>query len=214
MSDYRLTNRGKIVLSLFILVLVAIIYSSAVYIVSYYSSRLAEKEPDETVIQTSEQPETVETVETVESSTEAVIETTEVVTDEERIYTVLELDDLKQFKMTIYFDDLSDSVELSQSDLETIDAMLKLYPNEKIAIAGHVNGYPNFITNSDADALSLRRSEFVKKVFLQLGIEASLISLYDFGVEKPLYKDYGNQMKNNRVEIYFEDHFVNGDGGK
>ena len=211
MGEYRLTSRGKVVLSIFILVLVVLIYSSGKYIMTYYFDHL---DTNVTLLPTSEQVETTEvTTEETKETTETT-ETTETNKMDDKIYTILELDDLKQFKMIIYFDEVSDTVNLSQSELESIEAILELYPNEKISILGHVNGYPNYTTNKVDDDLSLNRALFIKNIFLNLGFEPSLINVYSFGSEKPLYKDYGNQDKNNRVEIYFEDHFVNGDGGK
>lgn len=217
--EYKITNRGKLVLSLFILILVANIYASGRYIVNYYNEH-SQKNSSETVVlepstESAEISDEIVTSEEV-NSTEEVTTTEEITPSEEiqKIYTVFELDDLRQFKMTIYFEGMNEKVELGQSDLDVIKAMINHYPGEKIAIAGHVNGYPNYVDNGEAARLSLERAEYVRGIFVEMGIEESLISVYNLGLERPLFKDYGNQHKNNRVEIYFEDHFVSGDGGK
>lgn len=208
---YKLTNRGKLVLSLFILILVANIYVSGRYIVNYYIKHLDSKWSESAVQESSTESEP--TVEVSSESTTSEEESTQDV-ENHKIYTVYELDDLRQFKMIVYFEGMNEKVDLGQSDLDAIKAILKRYPNEKIAIAGHANGYPNFVDNGEAAQLSFERANYVRDIFIEIGIEESLISVYNLGLERPLYKDYGNQHKNDRVEIYFEDHFASGDGGK
>lgn len=211
--DYKITNRGKLVLSLFILILVANIYVSGRYIVNYYKAHSGKNSSDTVVLEPS--TESAELSEEIVTSEEVNSTEEETPTEEiQKIYTVYELDDLRQFKMIIYFEGMNEKVELGQSDLDVIKAMINHFPNEKIAIAGHVNGYPNFVDNGNAAQLSLERAKYVHDIFVEMGIEESLISVYNLGLERPLFKDYGNQHKNNRVEIYFEDHFVSGDGGK
>lgn len=210
---YRLTGRGKLVLSLFILILVANIYISGRYILNYFSSPDQDSGP--IVSSTEQSSETV-----IETSTEAMTEnitSTENITTSEnkdKIYSVYELDDLRRYKLIIYFDSGSATIDLSSSDMDSLNAIINQYPGERIAIAGHVNGYPNYLDDGKAQDLSLLRANYVRDIFIEMGIEESMISVYNFGLEKPLYKDYGNQDKNDRVEIYFEDHFVNGEGGK
>lgn len=210
---YRLTGRGKLVLSLFILILVANIYISGRYILNYFSSPDQDSGP---IVSSKEQSS--ETV--IETSTEAMTEnitSTENITTSEnkdKIYSVYELDDLRRYKLIIYFDSGSATIDLSSSDMDSLNAIINQYPGERIAIAGHVNGYPNYLDDGKAQDLSLLRANYVRDIFIEMGIEESMISVYNFGLEKPLYKDYGNQDKNDRVEIYFEDHFVNGEGGK
>lgn len=222
--EYRLTGRGKFVLSLFILILVVNIYISGRYILNYFSNSNHDKV---SVVSTTEQSseilteaseDTIEQIVTTEhiSTTEQVTSTEHVETTEdvEKIYSVNELDDLRRYKMIIYFESDRATIELSSSDMDSLKSMIHQYPDEKIAIAGHVNGYPNYVKSEEALELSLMRANFIKDLFVDLGIEESMISVYNFGLEKPLYKDYGNQDKNDRVEIYFEDHFVTGEGGK
>lgn len=210
---YRLTGRGKLVLSLFILILVANIYISGRYILNYFSSPDQDSGP--IVSSTEQSSETV-----IETSTEAMTEnitSTENITtceNKDKIYSVYELDDLRRYKLIIYFDSGSATIDLSSSDMDSLNAIINQYPGERIAIAGHVNGYPNYLDDGKAQDLSLLRANYVRDIFIEMGIEESMISVYNFGLEKPLYKDYGNQDKNDRVEIYFEDHFVNGEGGK
>ena len=132
----------------------------------------------------------------------------------ETIYSLQDLEDLKQFKITITFDENQSEVKLSDVDLDSIRAMMVRYPLEKLSIDGHVNGYPNYETEKAADNLSLERALYVKKALVEMGIDKKLISVYNFGSEYPLYKDFGNQSKNDRVEIYFIDHYIKGSRGK
>lgn len=221
---YRLTSRGKFVLSLFILVLVAIIYISGRYILNYFS--IPEQELN-SALSTTEQSNEENTSEAITEETQESIteesseETTEIVTEDvspteevQRIYSMYELDDLRRYKMIVYFDSSAETIDLGKGDLDSLKSMISQYPGEKIAIAGHVNGYPSYEKNEDALELSLKRAHYIRDIFIDLGIDESKISVYNFGLEKPLYRDYGNQDKNNRVEIYFEDHFANGVGGK
>ncbi len=226
MADYKLTNRGKFVLGLVILSFVIMIVYSGSYIIKYIRDNMPQNY--DSVVDSTEQ--TVESVETTEKSevttenetnatestesTEATEATEAIEKPSEAIYTLQDLEDLKQFKITITFEADQSEVMLNDADLASVRAMMVKYPNEKLSIDGHVNGYPNYKTNEASDNLSLARALFVKKALIELGVDNKLISVYNFGSEYPIYKDFGNQSKNDRVEIYFIDHFIKGSRGK
>ncbi|GAB6107497.1 OmpA family protein [Fusibacter bizertensis] len=238
MSEYRFTNRGKFVLTLFILLLVVIIVYSGSYIINFFgkgdsfvatnetassdeTSELTNTSINETedssgqVINSTETVETTEAIKTTETTEttvstekETIVETTDNVS--ERLYTVSDLEDLKQFKIIFYFDKGEKKISLDQNDLESIKSMIEQYKGEKIAVVGYTNGYPKF-ESSEADyQLSLDRAKTIQSAILEMGIEKKLINVYNNGSETPLFSDYGNQNKNDRVEVYFEDHYVFG----
>jgi len=232
MSDYRLTSKGKFVLGLFILVLVFLIVYSGSYIVRYISDDIKKSpvvletnEPltdEETSIAESVETSNIITTETVEETTGPKVETSVESTEsteasgsiEDTIYSMTDLEDLSQFKITFYFTKDSDEIELSTEDLSSIKAMINQYPNEKIAVEGYVNGYPSYETNEAADALSLSRAIRIENALEKIGVEKSLINVYNFGSESPLFTDFGKQYKNDRVEVYFLDHFIKASQGK
>jgi outer membrane protein OmpA-like peptidoglycan-associated protein len=223
MSDYKLTNRGKFVLGLVILSFVIMIVYSGSYIINYFKGDRpqnhanAEGSTEQSVesVTTTEKSEETTDIETDTTETTDATETTvapEAVS--EAIYSLQDLEDLKQFKITITFEKNQSKVQLSDADLASVHAMMVKYPSEKLSIDGHVNGYPNYQTDKTSDVLSLERALYVEKALVELGIDKNLISVYNFGSEYPLYRDFGNQSKNDRVEIYFIDHFIKGSRGK
>lgn len=220
MADYKLTNRGKFVLGLVILSFVIMIVYSGSYIINYIKDNMPQNY-DSAEGSTEQTIESVETTEKSEETTEnetSTIEATEATEATEKpseaIYTLQDLEDLKQFKITITFEENQSEVRLSDTDLASVRAMMVKYPYEKLSIDGHVNGYPNYKTDKASDDLSLARALYVKKALIEMGIDKKLISVYNFGSEYPIYKDFGNQSKNDRVEIYFIDHFIKGSRGK
>lgn len=225
MPDYRLTKRGKFVLGLFILILVILIVYSGNYIVRYII--VGASVPHE--ISETNDPMTNEETRTTENSTETSTETTEVVDPsetiadtstetstetEETIYSATDLEDLKQFKIIFYFSEDSSEIELNSDDLLSIQAMISEHPSEKIAIEGHVNGYPNYESDEYDKKLSMDRALVIEKALEEIGVDKTLLNVYNFGSESPLFTDYGNQYKNDRVEVYFIDHFIKASQGK
>ena len=213
MTDYKLTNRGKFVLGLVILSFVIMIVYSGSYIVDYLSTDKLQVH-DSTAESTGETVASVEATVESEETTEDETNTTETTETTETIYSLHDLEDLKQFKITIYFDKNKSEIQLTDADLDSIRAMMDQYPSEKLSIDGHVNGYPNYETDKASDVLSRKRALNVEKALIDLGIDKKLISVYNLGSEYPLYKDFGNQSKNDRVEIYFLDHYIKGSRGK
>lgn len=234
MSEYRFTNRGKFVLTLFILILVVIIVYSGSYIINYFSngdsfvainettsgdetSELTNTSIQETedssgqVINSNETTEVV-TTEVVTTEKEIIAETTDEING--HLYTVSDLEDLRQFKIIFYFPKGEGKISLDQNDLDSIKSMIEQYKGEKIAVVGYTNGYPKFESSAADYQLSLDRAKSIQNAILEMGIEKNLINVYNNGSETPLFSDYGNQDKNDRVEVYFEDHYVFGNRTK
>ncbi|MCA0384962.1 MAG: OmpA family protein [Firmicutes bacterium] len=222
MADYRLTRRGKLVIGVLIIIQLTIIGYSGLFIIEYYNQAdvktpLVGEVTSE--METSTETETesqamASTESTQNTATEASSESSSTESNSGQIYDAEELNDLKQFRIVFYFDEDESSAELDLADLKSIMDMLKAYPDEKITVSGHVNGYPNFENNDEALDLSKRRAAFVADELIYLGVDVSLISVYNQGSDNPLFKEYGNQYKNNRVEVYFSDHFIVTKSGK
>ena len=237
MNEYRLTKRGKFVLTLFILSLVVIIVYSGSYIFRYFVNNdsfavlnettssdetieltnTSNQDSTETSDQLTESVDTSDLTDTTEGISEETVEITTETTSEkngDQIYTVSDLEDLKLFKIIFYFNENDKEISFDQNDLDSIKAMLVRYKDEKLAIVGYTNGYPKFESNEKDYALSLERAKYIRSSILEMGIEKKLINVYNYGSESPIYLDFGNQNKNNRVEVYFEDHYVLGNKTK
>lgn len=225
MKNYQFTLRGKVVLTGIMLGLLLICLYSLLYIVTYFSG--VYEDGNSVIIETTEYLETIETTSfaTTAESTEVASENTTESTNEtsglgettsegDTIYSVYDLEDLRQFKIVFYFDKNQSEIVFDEEVIEIIKNMHSLYPNEKISIVGHTNGYPYYKNNSEGLALSLHRAQFIEQKMIELGIEKTLLSVYNSGLESPIYTDYGNQYKNDRVEVYFTDHFIISDGSK
>lgn len=233
MENYRLTLRGKVVLAGIMLGLFLICLYSLLYIVKYFGD--VDNDGNSAIVETTEYLETIATTSsattesvtegsteytsenTTENTTESTSETSasgEVIPEDETIYSVYDLEDLRQFKIVFYFDKEQDKIALDEEIIEIIKNIHSVYPNEKISIVGHANGYPHYKNNSEGLALSLLRAQYIQQKMIELGIEKTLLNVYNSGLESPIFTDYGNQYKNDRVEVYFTDHFIISDGSK
>ena len=233
MADYKLTRKGKIVLTVFILILLIGWIYSGLYILNYFrdqavnelSSTTDEGSSEYSSSDSSTEEDTSEAI-TLETATDSSDESTEVFTEEStedkqegdgsqsNIYSVYDLEDLKLFKLIIYYDNELSKLVLSSEDQQSIFEMLSSYPNEVIAVSGYINGYPKFNNSDKLKLESLEMANSVKEILVQNGLEATMINVYGYGTDYPISKDYGNQEKNNRVEIYFENHYVIGSQSK
>lgn len=231
METYRLTTRGKWVLGIFIFLLIVGMVYSGTYIIEYYSSSEGEvsiNPPDDMTLETAESTELTEITETSqqETSEEPTDFTTEVdleattaynetvETSEAQIYSPVEIEDLKQFKIIFYFDEGGSDNSIDQDELDALLAAIETYPNESIVIEGHANGYPNYEEDADLLRMSQLRSAILKERLLEAGVELGDLIVVDYGGEKPIHKSYGEQHLNNRVEVYFGDHFIHDGQGK
>ena len=233
MADYKLTIKGKIVLTVFILILIIGWVYSGLYILDYFIDHTVDElsstteegsseysSSENTTVEGTSKALTLETTkDSIDGSTE---ESTEESTGDKQegddsqsnIYSVYDLEDLKLFKIIIYYDNELTKLVLSSEDQQSIFEMLASYPNEVIAVSGYINGYPNFNNSDKLKLESLEMAKNVKKILVQNGLETTKINVYGYGTDYPISKDYGNQDKNNRVEIYFENHYVIGSQSK
>lgn len=229
MVTYRLTTRGKWVLGIIILLLIVGMGYSGKYIAEYFSSTKSEASdnPDTIIVETTEAIETSEpiqtsqnaSIETTEHTSEIEIEeTTEYTetepTSEEKIYSPVEIEDLKQFKIIFYFNENQTETLLNNEEFDALMAAIESYPKESITIEGHANGYPNYEEDLALEKVSIARSNFVKEQLLEAGVDLKDLVLTYHGGERPIKKNYGEQHLNNRVEVYFGNHFIHESIGK
>lgn len=233
MADYKLTSKGKIVLTVFILILIIGWVYSGLYILNYFRDLAVDElsstteeagseynSSENTTVEDTSEALTLET--TTDSNEGSTEESTEESTEDKQesdvpqsnIYSVYDLEDLKLFKIIIYYDNELSKLVLSSEDQHSILEMLALYPNEVIAVSGYVNGYPNFNNSDKLKLESLEMAKSVKEILVQNGLEKTMINVYGYGTDYPISRDYGNQDNNNRVEIYFENHYVIGSQSK
>lgn len=225
MKAYELTFKGKVAVGFLIFLLMIPIYFSGSYILNYIDH--FNDSSDETKYVNSEINESTQATEEVSAgeSTEATtndpgdsettIEPTEVTTNtSEGIYTMNDLDDLSHFVMSIYFEENSDEIQNIDALKLQLKEIFEKYPNEKIAVEGFVNGFPNFIISDESVELSQRRANNIAELITSLGFKVSEMSVKGNGIEFPVYKDFGNQHLNDRVEVYFSDHYIKQNQGK
>jgi outer membrane protein OmpA-like peptidoglycan-associated protein len=220
MGEYRLTVKGKVTVGVLMIVLALGMVSSGVYIWGSIQGA-SDVLPSETEAEATSSNVT-ETVlaETTESSTEAssaqeensseAQSGTEYSTVEETIYSQEDLDVLAQTRAVLYFEEGSSTYDekAAYDALKEIIRVMELYPDEPLTIAGYVNGYPSFIQTSTSLALSKERAMSILQYFLDRGIDKSRINVYNFGSEAPASRQSAKQWQNDRVEVYFENHYV------
>ena len=231
MAEYRLTKKGKIVLSIFSFVLLVGMTMSAYYIVQHLTKldESAVISSDVEFIDATNNEEPSEVIKTTETSTETTTETTTEIANVEisedtnsesnshltsksgnhdTIYTKEQLAELKQFKLIVYYDVDSNLNSLSKEDRDTLLLLLKRYPDEEIAVAGFVNGYPDFNDTEKRQQLSQEMASSMSQSIINLGFKSSMIKIYALGANNPLTIEDKNQDLNNRVEIYFLNHYL------
>lgn len=227
MVEYRLTKKGKIVLSIFSFVLLVGIAMSAYYIVQHLTK--SDESPVNSngveTIDAMNKEETSDVTTTTENSSDATdIETSEETNGESNnqsnsastndsgnrgtIYTKEQLAELKQFKLIVHYDKDSKFVTLSKEDSDTLLLLLNRYPDEEMAVVGFANGYPDFDQTEQRQQLSLEMANSVSQSIVNLGFQSKMIKIYALGANNPLTIDEGKQNLNNRVEIYFLNHYL------
>jgi len=122
---------------------------------------------------------------------------------------------LKDTYLTLYFESQSFKINNgNREDLERFIDVANQFPKEAISIEGHANGYPNFENSILEQAVSSDRSEAIKDMLLDNGIEDERITIYNCGSSQPLSLDENEQALNDRVEIYFRDFNAKGNKDK
>ena len=227
MKAYELTLKGKVVVGILIFLLIIPIYFSGSYILDYIdhidqtseNMKYVSDEKENDSKQTTEEVSIDESTEATTTdpgdseTTDKPSETTTTNTSE-GIYTVNDLDDLSHFVMSIYFDENSDEIQNREALKLQLTEVFEMYPNEKIAVEGFVNGFPNFINSDESIELSQSRAKNIAELITSLGYQVSEMSIKGNGTELPVYKDFGNQHLNDRVEVYFSDHYIKQNQGK
>jgi outer membrane protein OmpA-like peptidoglycan-associated protein len=217
MTQYKLTTRGKVVLGIFVLLIVAFMVKGGIYISEHNKANEAvvpeEVNPDVEPAPV-ESPVTETPVPVVPPEDPDVLEPP-ADPEPEKIYSVEMLEDMKLMLFIFHFE--KDRFALDENTIEQLDVLrevLEAYPEEPIVIEGHVNGYPNFDQTEENLVLSGKRSQSVTEYLIDRGIENSRITVYNFGSEVPYIRQSALQHQNDRVTVYFKNHFINGDLNK
>jgi outer membrane protein OmpA-like peptidoglycan-associated protein len=208
MTQYKLTTRGKVVLGIFVLLIVAFMVKGGIYISEHNKANEAVV-PEE--VNPDVEPAPVES--SVSETPDPVVPPTD--PEPEKIYSVEMLEDMKLMLFIFHFE--KDRFALDENTIEQLDVLkevLEAYPDEPIVIEGHVNGYPNFDQTEENLVLSGKRSQSVTEYLIDRGIENSRITVYNFGSEVPYIRQSALQHQNDRVTVYFKNHFINGDLNK
>lgn len=226
MKAYELTLKGKVVVGILIILLMIPIYISGSYIFDYLGhlddtldeTKFVNNDQENDSNQTTEEVsggESTEATTTDPGDSETTTEPSEATTNtSEGIYTMNDLDDLSHFVMIIYFEENSDEIQNSDTLKLQLKEIFDKYPNEKITVEGFVNGFPDYINSDESIKLSQVRAKNIAELITSLGFKTSELSIKGNGTELPVYKDFGNQHLNDRVEVYFSDHYIKQSQGK
>lgn len=210
MGDYQLTRKGKLVLGILI-VLLSINVGVCLEVLWGYFSASEINESTEPATEPSIESTTIAIISEppTEPPTEPSTEpTTEPTTEPSPIYTVEILEDLRTSLFEFYFVEKSaDLKETYEDQFRDLVEVLKAYPDENVVIEGHVNGYPSFVQTEENLKLSEKRSDVILEQIIGQGIENNRITVYNLGSEVPKIRESANQSENDRVIVYFKDHY-------
>ena len=206
MGDYQLTRKGKIVLGILI-VLLSINVGVCLEVLWGYFSTSEINESTEPATEPSTESTTVAIIS--EPPTKPPTEpSTEPTTEPSSIYTIEILEDLRTSLFEFYFVEKSPELKETYEDqFRDLVEVLKAYPDENVVIEGHVNGYPSFVQTEENLKLSQKRSDVILEQIIGQGIENNRISVYNLGSEVPKIRESAKQSENDRVIVYFKDHY-------
>lgn len=209
MGDYQLTRRGRTVIGVLILILVINAGYCVRTIQSHYDDLdtgnlvVTENPTTETIAEPPSEPTTE--IFDIPDASEA---STEALTEQPPLYTVEILEDLRTSLFEFYFiEGTAELIESYEDQLLDLYEVVKAYPEENLVIESHVNGYPNFAQTDENIELSEERSMMILNKILDQGIEKEKISVYNLGSEVPKIRESAKQSENDRVIIYFKDHY-------
>lgn len=203
---YRITTRGKIVLVVFIILVLA----SAISLLSPSkpTEMVAEIETDQDqstdTLETdvAEEPENAEEQPLEENETDDLTEENN--TTDEVIEAVL-----KDAGARIHFK--PDKYELIDTEIKKLDVVIEthaLYMDQMIIIEGNINGYPQYDDTEFGMTLSDKRAEVVKAYLIEQGIAKEKIYIFSLGSQKPIQNTSNptESWKNRRTDVYFKDY--------
>jgi len=223
MAEYRLTTKGKIVVSIYLSLLLLLIALSGKYIIDYaqntgateidsnmpFNSSDSNKMDDENVISEDETLKIVVEPTKIEEDMEPVFES------EAHVYTKNELEILRQSSIVLYFD--AQSFKISEDDYDKLKEFMGIatqFPEEIISVVGHSNGYPNFENTVLEESLSRDRANVVRKFLIDNGLSSNRLIVSYYGSNSPVTIDFEDQFLNDRVIVYFRDHIVTSEEDK
>lgn len=113
---------------------------------------------------------------------------------------------IAQIENQIVFFNSQNKIELaSYLIIDDIGKTLLQNPDLKIELIGHAD---QSYTDQKANEISLQRADFIKNLFLKIGIENNRITVLSKGKKEPRFStsNDSNRKKNNRVEfkIYYD----------
>lgn len=203
MSNYRLTTRGKIVVTLLLAIVVIISFS----LVSGEEKPGDEADAAETIRTElpARQPDAAETPEkpTVEEETIDL-------PDEEEAEEATEasepaLPPFEQKRILVRFG--PDDAALQTSEANRLQAFLaeaEAVP-WMIRIDSHINGYPDYNDSAFGKQLSRERGEVVARFLIAAGIDEERLILYSHGSAEPIHESPTDEelARNRRTEVQF-----------
>jgi outer membrane protein OmpA-like peptidoglycan-associated protein len=205
LSNYRLTTRGKVVVTL----LLAIVVMS---ILPWLPKEEKPESPDSS--DQSGAPHETAQGETPGSSTSGVAEKYEQgekrpqdPSEEQPPEPVVSnpLPDFEERKTILYFGPDDESLLAPAiAHLETFLGEMREVP-WKVRIDSHINGYPDYNDSAFGEELSRRRGEVVAQYLVDAGVNEERLVLYSHGSAEPVHEEATVEelAKNRRVELRF-----------
>lgn len=232
------TTKGKIVVSTYLGILLLVMIYSGAYVLNYatkseplesvnsvvtdpsqtetdqpLNSNLEESTSNDDKVTSGENSETTENVDEALDNSQSADDNNEGITDDgltEKTYSEHDLAVLKEGNVSIYFD--AQSFDISEDDKVTLQSFIevvKRYPDEKIVVEGHSDGYPNFQNTAMEVSLAMNRIDSTLKYLAGNGIDVSNVITVNSGSSDPISRSKEDRSKNDRVDVYFLDHVTN-----
>ncbi|GAU75775.1 OmpA family protein [Fusibacter sp. 3D3] len=243
MFPKKYTQKGKIIIGIYLISLLTIVIISSSYIFGYVADQpepvahtnldnvdepidlangVEKTEPEDVPEDVPEKipedvPEDIPTQNTIDDPIEE--QDTEVTEGPERdgngTYSIEDLKILKEAHINIYFDFQSFAVsDEAKASLESFIDVVKAYPDESIVIEGHADGYPNFMNTAMEVELSSNRVKAVYTIMTANGLDQSKFVTINAGSSNPISVKKEERQKNDYVEIYFRDYVIKNINGK
>ncbi len=200
MSNYRLTTRGKIVVTLLLVVMVLVSFS--------YLSREKEAVSDEEVSEDQmpgKPAPAPQSVRTESPQVGSIDPSVGKVTEKTPVRQETSLPPFEQKKILVYFGPDNDALrDSAQGELSTFIDVAEETP-WMIRVDSHINGYPDYNDSEFGEWLSRERGQVVARFLIASGIDEERLILYSHGSSDPIHdRPVAEELaRNRRVEIQF-----------
>ncbi len=238
MFPKKYTQKGKIIIGIYLISLLTIVIISSSYVFSYVSDQAVQTKPvvleangdvevpdvpvddpneDSSSLNESSGKDLVVDPVDEESETEPEVVKKNAVNSENEngTYSAEDLKILKEAHITVKFDFQSFKVpDSAKVALESFEDIINAYPEETIVIEGHADGYPNFSNTAMEVELASNRIKAIYAILSDGNLDQTKVEFINEGSSNPVSVKETERQKNDYVEIYFRDYVIKNNNGK